>query len=159
MGDQFFHKIMFFRAPLLCPKGPRPSRGQNLGSGIPKMVPGVENTKVAYRKIMQNPMVGIPNGAMCCKLRPPTILGPQCQIQVRVMGLCPTSACQNFRSWRNLDPGVSAWVEPAPLLAKTCSTPGLRPQAKTPGPNPRSGAWGRVVFSHVQGLLDPGKNA
>ena len=48
MGNHFFHKIMFFRAPFWSEKGPRPSRGPNLGSGVPKMVPGVENTKVAY---------------------------------------------------------------------------------------------------------------
>ena len=70
-----------------------------------------------------------------------SILGPQCQmVQVWVVGLWPTSACQNFRIWRNLDPGVSAWVEPAPILAKTCSTPGLRP-----GIRPRQKRPGRIL--------------
>ena len=36
---------------------------------------GVENTKFAHRKTMQNPVVDIPNGAICCKLGPQTILG------------------------------------------------------------------------------------
>ena len=36
---------------------------------------GVENIKVAYRKTMQNPVVDTPNGAICCKLWPKTILG------------------------------------------------------------------------------------
>ena len=75
MGDHFLHKIMFFQAPFLAEKGPWPSRGPNLGSGVPKMVPGIENTKLAYSKTMQNPVVGIANGAICCKLWPKTISG------------------------------------------------------------------------------------
>ena len=69
---------------------------------------------------------------------PQTILVPQRQmVQMGVMGLWPTSAGQNFWIWRNLDPGVSAWVELAPLLAETCSTPGfghaIRPRQKRLG--------------------------
>ena len=76
MGDHFFHKTIFFQVPFSGKKGPRPSWGPNLKSGVPKIVPRVENTKVACRKTIQNPVVGIPNGAICCKLGPKTILGP-----------------------------------------------------------------------------------
>ena len=76
MGDHFFHTTIFFQAPFLVKKGHRPSRGPNLGSGGSLKSPRVENTKVACGKTIQNPVVGTPNGAICCKLGPKTILGP-----------------------------------------------------------------------------------
>ena len=39
------------------------------------MTPKLENTKVACRKTMQNPVVDNSNGAICCKLWPKTFLG------------------------------------------------------------------------------------
>ena len=69
---------MFCRAPFLPKKVPSPSRtlqDPNLGSGVPKLGSGVENTKVAYQKNMQNPMVDTPNGAICYKLWPKHMLG------------------------------------------------------------------------------------
>ena len=49
----------------------------------------------------------------------------------------------------------SSWPKPArPRASGLGST-----QAATPGSNPRSGAWGRAVFSHGQSMLDPGRNA
>ena len=73
MGDHFLHKTIFFQAPCLVKKGPPASQGPNLGSGVPKIAPGVENTKVACRKTMQKTVVGTPNGAICCKLWPKTM--------------------------------------------------------------------------------------
>ena len=73
MRDHFFHNTIFFQAPLLVKKGPRPSRGSKSGIGVPKIAPGVEKTKVACRKTMQKTVVGTPNGAICCKLWPKTI--------------------------------------------------------------------------------------
>ena len=61
MGDHSLHKIMFSRPHFWVKKVPGPAGtlwGPNLGSGVPKMVPGVENTKVAHQKTMQNPVVG-----------------------------------------------------------------------------------------------------
>ena len=59
---------------------PKRSPGQNVdpGSNHPilgsKNVPGHEKTKDAGWKTMQNPGLGIPNGAIWCKLWPKTIL-------------------------------------------------------------------------------------
>ena len=78
MGNHFLHKTIFCGSHFRSKKVPGPAgtlRCPNLGSGVPKIVPGVENTKVACRKTMQNPTVGIPNGAICCKLWPKTIFG------------------------------------------------------------------------------------
>ena len=78
-------------------------------------------------------------------------------------GLMAYPPGQNLGIWRNLDWGISAPVEPAPHPTRNLLDP--RPQAwdsteaETPGSNPGPGTWGRAVFSHVQGLLDPGKNA
>ena len=158
MGDNFFPNIMFVRAHMLAEKGPQPSRGSNLGSSVPKMVPGVENTKLAYRKTMQNPVVGIPNGAICCKLRPHTILGPP-RHMVPVMAYfrrpefrdLAESRPRRFCVGRASPPPSQNLLDPRPQAWDST-------QAKMPGSNPRSGAWDRGVFSHVQGLLDPGKN-
>ena len=60
-----------FRAPFWGPKKspglPRPTSG--VGG------PGSKNIKVRESKTMQNPLVNAPNGAICCKLWPQTILG------------------------------------------------------------------------------------
>ena len=73
MGDHFFHKIMFFAGPIFGQKRSPAQPGSKSGIGVPKIVPGVENTKVACRKTMQKTVVGTPNGAICCKLWPKTI--------------------------------------------------------------------------------------
>ena len=82
MGDQSLHKVMFFGSPFWPPKvplglpGPRCGVGApKCGVGAPKMGSRVKNIKVAYRKTMQNPLVVAPNGAICYKLWPKTILG------------------------------------------------------------------------------------
>ncbi len=78
-------------------------------------------------------------------------------------GLMAYRPSQNSGIWRNLDRGIVAPVEPAPHPARNLLDP--RPQAwdstqaETPGSNPGPRVWGRAVFSRVQGLLDPGKNA
>ena len=94
MGNQFLHKTMFSRAPRLAEKVPGPVRtlrGPNLGSGVPKIGPGVENTKVACRKAMQNPVVGIQNGAIWCKLGWKTILGQVAKKSVWALTECGLS--------------------------------------------------------------------
>ena len=50
MGDHFFHKTIFFQAPFLVKKGPRPSRGPNLGSGSQKSPPGLKIPKLRAEK-------------------------------------------------------------------------------------------------------------
>ena len=80
MGSHFLHKTIFFWAPFLVQKGPRPSRnppGSKSGIWGPKNRSRGRTycTKVACRKTMQNPVVGIPSGAICCKLWPKTIFG------------------------------------------------------------------------------------
>ena len=65
----------FFGPPLWGQKGPRASQGLPLGFGAPKMGSGVKHIKVRESKPMQNPLVNVPNGAICCKLWPQTILG------------------------------------------------------------------------------------
>ena len=75
VGDQSLHKVMFF-GPLFGPnKGPGPPRAYLWGWGAPKMGSGVKHIKVRKSKTMQNPLVNAPNGAICCKLWPQTILG------------------------------------------------------------------------------------
>ena len=75
VGDQSLHKVMFFGPPFWAQKGPRASQALDLGLGAPKMGSGVKNIKVGDSKTMQNPLVNAPNGAICCKLWPQTILG------------------------------------------------------------------------------------
>ena len=66
---------MFFQPPFLVPKPSRASPGPNFWSGVQKWAPGPENQKDAHRKTMQKTGLGIPNGAIWCKLWPKTILG------------------------------------------------------------------------------------
>ena len=57
-------KPSFFVPQFWLKKVPGPAgtlQDPNLGSGVPKMVSGVENIKSAYRKTMQNPLVDTPN--------------------------------------------------------------------------------------------------
>ena len=50
MANHFFHKTIFFRPPFLGKKGPRPSRGPNLGSGSQKSPPGLKIPKLRAEK-------------------------------------------------------------------------------------------------------------
>ena len=50
--------------------------GDPIRSWAPKSTPGHEKTKDARRKTMQNAALGIPNGAIWCKLWPKTIFEP-----------------------------------------------------------------------------------
>ena len=71
-GEAFPPQNHFFTI-CVYPKGPWPSCNPNLRSGCPKVVLRVENAKLAYRKAMQNPVVGIPNGVICCNLWQKTV--------------------------------------------------------------------------------------
>ena len=61
-----------FRGLLLqvkkVPSRARAFQDPNLVSGTQELVPGAEHRKVARQRTMQNPVVGIQNGAICCKL-------------------------------------------------------------------------------------------
>ena len=108
---------------------------------------------------MQNPVVDILSGAICCKLWPQTILGPPPH-------MVPVMACfrrpdlvelaesrpTHFCVGRASPPPRQNLLDPKPQVWDST-------QAKMPGSNARSRAWDRAVFSHVQGLLDPSKNA
>ena len=50
MGDHVLHKIIFFRAPRLGQKGPRPSRNPNPDPGVPKWVPWSNISKLRTEK-------------------------------------------------------------------------------------------------------------
>ena len=99
---------------------------------------------------MQNPLVGIPNGAICCKSWPQTILGPPSQIwpkwaqalmvQERVMGLWPIPLA---RIWGSGGISTEAFLRgssQSPSQPKSCSTPGLRP-----GIRPKQKCLGRIL--------------
>ena len=96
-GNQSLYKVMFFGPPFLGPKRPWASQGLPLGLGAPKMGSGVKNIKVRESKTMQNPLVNAPNGAICCKLWPQTILGwgPQ------ILGGQPLPIGQPLCPWGN----------------------------------------------------------
>ena len=73
--DRSLHKIMFFGPPVLGPKNDPRLLGPRCGAWAPKIGSGVKCIKVAGRKTMQKTLVVAPNGAICCKLWPKTILG------------------------------------------------------------------------------------
>ena len=76
-------QIHFFRDAFLTPKRSRAKMltlGPKIQSRAQKSAPGHEKTKDAGWTTMQNPVLGIPNGAICCKLWPKTILKGHSQI-------------------------------------------------------------------------------
>ena len=72
-GGPFLPQNHLFPGPIFGQKRSPAQLGSKFGIGVPKIAPGVENTKVVCRKNMQKTVVGIPNGAICCKLWPKTI--------------------------------------------------------------------------------------
>ena len=75
-GRPFPPQNHVFRVTCFSPKIPSPAgtlQDPNLGPGSPKISSAIENTKLACQETMQNPVVDIPNGAICCKLWPKAI--------------------------------------------------------------------------------------
>ena len=86
-------------------------------------------------------MVGIPNGGICCKLRPQTILACNakwCKCDLWAYGLPPPARI--LGSGQISTGAFLPQSSQPPILPETCSTPSLRP-----GIRPRQKRPGRIL--------------